>query len=115
MPDVPGRGPEPGPVEGGLELRRRAPDEAGVLHLPVADVGQGGEGAFEVDRELVAQGVELDADLADRHAALAAVTVPAGLGRLRDQARGARADGDRAGRGRAQDTPAAQRRNVRSG
>src|SRR5918994_122174 len=59
-------GPEPGGVQGGFELGHGAADEAGVLDPGVADLGQGLEGAGQVDGQLVAQGVQLDADLVGR-------------------------------------------------
>jgi len=55
--------PEPGGVQRGLELADGAADEAGVLDPGVADLAQRRQRALEVDGQLVAQGVELDADL----------------------------------------------------
>jgi hypothetical protein len=90
--------PQPGGVEGGLELGDGAADEAGVLDPGVADLGQGLEGAVQVDGQLVAEGEQLDADVVARHP-VAAVTPGACrvvLGERRG-GQGARGSGDRGG------------------
>ena len=61
--DVARGGHDPVGVQHRLELLDGAADEAGVLDPGVADRRQGGDGALEVDGQLVAQGEQLDADL----------------------------------------------------
>jgi hypothetical protein len=56
-------GHDPVGVQHRLELLDGAADEAGVLDPGVADRRQGGDGALEVDGQLVAQGEQLNADL----------------------------------------------------
>ena len=102
--------PQPGRVQGGLELLDGPVDEAGVLDPGVADLGQRGQGALEVDGQLVAQGEQLDADLVAWDpvpaAAPGAAGVLAGEGRGGEGAGGAD-DGGGGGR-RAQEASAAE-------
>ena len=60
---MPGGGSQAGIAECGAELRGGPADEAGVLDPGVADLGQFGQGLLELEGELVAQRVELHADL----------------------------------------------------
>ena len=81
-----------------------------MLDPGVADVGQCLEGTLEVDGELVAQGVQLDADLV---AGDPVPTVALGAGRalLGERRRGERtggADDGGGGGGRAQEAPAGE-------
>jgi hypothetical protein len=64
--DVARGGADAGAVERGAELGGGAADEAGVLDPGVPDLGELGEARVEVDAQLVAQGVELHADLVAR-------------------------------------------------
>jgi hypothetical protein len=102
--------PEPGGVQGRLELGDGAADEAGVLDPGVADLAQGLEGALQVDGQLIAQGEQLNADLVAWDP-VPTVALGAGRALLGERRRGERtggADDGGGGGGRAQEAPAAE-------
>jgi hypothetical protein len=110
--DVARRGADAGGVQRGAELRGAAADEAGVLDAGVADAAQLGQAAVEVDIELVAQGVQLHADLLARHALRPAVlrVGPGGVGRGGGCGAERRAGGQGGGPGGGAEDPAAGQR-----
>ena len=66
--DVPRAHPDAVGVGDRLELLDRPAHEPGMLDALVADVGQRGDGALEISSQLIAQRVELNADLVPRNA-----------------------------------------------